>query len=276
MKAQFFHNLTTSFYLWLDNVIQEKGEAYSTQSNTSLTPYKDPSLGGYSVFGSNHQQWVYNEDFGLNIPSSVSIDGINKGRGDGVIFDFNHGRILVGEDTDAESVFCSFTAKTFNIYRTEDPEDILIEKSFNSLEGFGERSNYDKPYNYIAPAIFIKFEPSRNVSSSFGGEIKSSVTFRVFVIADNDYFIQGVLSIFNDTLHRCFPLISDYSLIPFNHFGDLKQPFSYKELYQETKGRASVDAVYSSGVSGVSSKQKTLRIAYSEFDVSCYRYSGVK
>ena len=275
MKPQYFHSLTTSFYLWLDNLIQSKGETYTEQSNQILKEYSDPTLPNIKAYGSNFQQWVYNSDLNLTVPTTAIINGVSKSRNDGVIFDFKKGRILIDQnvnDSPVNEVKASFYGKTFNIYLTEDSAEILIEKAFSSLNRVGNAPSYADPQAYISPAVFIQIDPSENKPSSFGGEMKSSSTFRVIFISDNNYFVQGLLSIFNDAAQKCFPLITDFGLVPFNFYGDLKNQFSYKSLNQQVLGKIMVENVYSSGINQATDKQKSLNIAYSEFDLICHRF----
>ena len=52
MKAQFQHNLTTSFFLWFDNFLLTKGEAFSNKTG-ELFNYTDDRLDStYKPYGS--------------------------------------------------------------------------------------------------------------------------------------------------------------------------------------------------------------------------------
>jgi hypothetical protein len=86
MKPQYQHNVTTSFALWFDHYLLEKGEAYSNQTGT-FTYYADPRISTtYKAFGTPYKQFVYDSTItGASIPSGVHVSGVFKGRNDGVI-----------------------------------------------------------------------------------------------------------------------------------------------------------------------------------------------
>ena len=74
MKPQYLHNVATSFALWLDHHLLDKGEAYSNETG-KLHYYSDTRLpSGYKVFGSAYKQWVYDSSItGANVPSLWQI-----------------------------------------------------------------------------------------------------------------------------------------------------------------------------------------------------------
>ena len=58
MKTVYQHELLNSFYLWFDNFLVRKGEAYKTYS-TDFYYYADERVQNKTVFGSPYKQWVY-------------------------------------------------------------------------------------------------------------------------------------------------------------------------------------------------------------------------
>ena len=62
MKPTFTHNVINSFFLWFDNFLMTKGDAYKTYT-TKLYNYEDLRLGGGKVvYGSPYKQWVYDKN----------------------------------------------------------------------------------------------------------------------------------------------------------------------------------------------------------------------
>ena len=58
MKEQFQHEFTTSFLMWFDNFLLDKGEAY-TNTTGDFFYYSDPRLDSrYVAYGSPYKQWV--------------------------------------------------------------------------------------------------------------------------------------------------------------------------------------------------------------------------
>jgi len=75
MKPTFTHNVINSFFLWFDNFLMTKGDAYKTYT-TKLYNYEDLRLGGDKVvYGSPYKQWVYDKNItGATIPSGFTIN----------------------------------------------------------------------------------------------------------------------------------------------------------------------------------------------------------
>ena len=81
MIEQFQHKLTTSFFLWFDNFLLEKGEAY-TNSTGEFFYYDDPRLDAtYKAYGSPYKQWVTDSSItDAIIPTGVFINDSFSGR----------------------------------------------------------------------------------------------------------------------------------------------------------------------------------------------------
>ena len=58
MKEQFQHKLTTSFFLWFDNFLLTKGEAFSNKTGVFFNYDDDRLDSDYTVFGSAYKQFV--------------------------------------------------------------------------------------------------------------------------------------------------------------------------------------------------------------------------
>ena len=115
MKEQFQHRITTSFFMWFDNFLLTKGEAFSNKTGEFLY-YEDNRLDStYKAYGSPYKTWVTDSSVtGANIPTGVFIGGNFSGRDDGVVLDFENGRALVsGSDEDL-----TWTTKHFSISKS--------------------------------------------------------------------------------------------------------------------------------------------------------------
>ena len=85
MKAQFQHNLTSSFFMWFDNFLLTKGEAYTNKTGEFF--YYDDTLidSDYTVFGSPYKQWVSDSSIdGATVPTGVYVNGNLSGSAKGV------------------------------------------------------------------------------------------------------------------------------------------------------------------------------------------------
>jgi hypothetical protein len=97
MKPQYQHELMTSFMLFFDHHLLNKGEAYSNKTG-KLYYFDDSRLpDSYTVFASPYKQWVNDSsvvgDTNPIIPTGISGDS-TSGRNDGFVFDFENGRII--------------------------------------------------------------------------------------------------------------------------------------------------------------------------------------
>ena len=158
MKEQFQHKLTTSFFLWFDNFLLTKGEAFSNKTG-DLFYYSDDRLDAtYKAYGSPYKQWVTDSSItGATVPSGVYIGGNFSGRDDGVVLDFDNGRALVSGSSTDLTVTGSFAVKDFNVYITNDTEeDLVVENKYtvNSRLPSGPYT-YISPYDDVVPAVFI-------------------------------------------------------------------------------------------------------------------------
>ena len=398
MKPQYQHELMTSFVLWFDNHLLQKGEAYSNQTG-QLYPQTDDRLpSSYSVFASPYKQWVtdssvtgstnpiiptsfggtgrsntvadndaitgfslsnvgnaltaasmdevYTEIRGANrlmfrgstnsnhrvtqsqtsahsgkwevrditlnraawrssttgIGSSQTpfaypwtVTGwsrVNAAGGSapvfsdflvsgltGFIFDFENGRIF---ETGAsvpknETITGTFAVKDFNIYVTNDTEeDLILNSSFELNTRYGETPSGVKPYDKILPAIFINSELMRNDGFSLGGEDKTTNSIKAVVMAENQYNLDGALSIFADTRHLTINKIP-FTGHPITEYGDLKNGYyHYKNLSSEF---SSTEPYYIENVvtSKLSERAQTtlpgeVKVGFIDFEVSTIRF----
>ena len=147
--------------LWFDNHLLQKGEAYSNQTGY-LYHFEDDRLpSSYKVYASPFKQWVNDSSIAGDenpiIPSSFN----GSGRAEGLVFDFENGRIIdtgnnFGEN---ETLSGTFAVKDFNIYLTnETEEDLILENKFNLNSRYVQSPSPIDPYDQVVPAIFINSE----------------------------------------------------------------------------------------------------------------------
>ena len=172
MIEQFQHKLTTSFFLWFDNFLLEKGEAY-TNTTGEFFYYEDPRLDStYKAYGSPYKQWVTDSAItGATIPNGVFINNGLSGRSDGVVLDFDNGRALISGSATDSTVTGEFAVKDFSVYLTNDTEDdLIVENKYvvNSRVPSGPLT-YIAPYDDVVPAIFLSISDTENKPLAFGG-----------------------------------------------------------------------------------------------------------
>ncbi len=279
MKEQFQHKLTTSFFLWFDNFLLTKGEAFSNKTGDFFY-YSDDRLDAtYKAYGSPYKQWVTDSSItGATVPSGVYIGGNFSGRDDGVVLDFDNGRALVSGSSTDLTITGSFAVKDFNVYMTNDTEeDLVVENKYtvNSRLPSGPY-NYISPYDDVVPAVFIASSDSRNSPFALGGMQDTQVTMKAVVLAEDPYQLDGVLSIFMDSAEECINPIP-MTGYPTTELGDLKNnTYNYINKRNEYSDEIKfyINGVTTSRLSDRDRKSLAhdLYVGFIDFDVQQHRY----
>ena len=279
MIEQFQHKLTTSFFLWFDNFLLKHGEAY-TNTTGQFFYYDDSRLdSNYKAYGSPYKQWVTDSSItGATIPSGVFIDGSFSGRSDGVVLDFDNGRALINNSVTDSNITGEFAVKDFSVYLTNDTEDDLIVEnkySINSRLPSGPLT-YIEPYDDVVPAIFLSTSQSENEPYAFGGMQETKVQAKAVVIAEDTYQLDGVLSIFMDSIDETITPIpmADY---PITELGDLKgNTYSYTGTTNDHTGQINfyINKVRTSKLSDRTRRElaNELYIGFIDFDIDQHRF----
>jgi hypothetical protein len=241
MIEQFQHRATTSFFLWFDNYLLKKGQAYSNKTGKFYN-YSDDRLDSrYKAFGSSYKQWVTDTSIvGANVPSGVWINNTFTSRSNNLMLDFENGRTLVSGIANTANITGSFAVKDFNIYFTnEGEEDLLVDKKYNSNPRiFSSAQNYVQPYDQVVPAIFLSSESINNQPFAFGGEDTTKISMKAVVMAENAYQLDGALSIFADSQNEVITNIP-FTGHPLNEYGDLKNgSYSYEALKTQNQNNS--------------------------------------
>jgi hypothetical protein len=232
MKATYINNLMSSFYLWLDHEVLERGEAFINYSGKLYTS-PDPNFPNMQVYGAPFRQWVYDSSVpNANIPSGIFVNGSYVARGvSGLNIDFNKGRAIISGST-SNNVTANYSFKEYNIYYTDEREEkLLFEKAYNITpkvtQVTGALGYLDAPY----PCIFIKHRMGENIPYAFGGEDSTQTMIRCIALASNSFSLDGLISILSDSARKVFPIINPNEF-PFNYFGDFKtgNNFNYIDL----------------------------------------------
>ena len=220
----------SSFYLWLDHEILQRGTAFTVYSGAMYSG-ADYNYAQYTTFTSPFRQWVSDSSVtGAVIPSGVYVGGNFIPRGvSGLALNFNKAEAIFSGSVNPKTtnVSAQYSVKDFNIYYTDEREENLLfenraylKPKFNSITG-GLLPD-DQPY----PCIYIKNTSYENRPFTFGGQDQTRTTIRCIIISDSIYLLDGAISIMADTVRKVFPIIPN-SGIPYNYFGDFKSGASY-------------------------------------------------
>ena len=280
MIEQFQHKLTSSFFLWFDNFLLKKGEAYSNKTG-ELFNYVDPRLDSrYVAYGSPYKQWVTDSSIaGAIIPTGVSVVGAGtSGRDDGVVFDFENGRALFSGSDTSMTVTGEFAVKDFSVYLTNDTEDdLIVENKYtvNSRIPSGPLT-YIEPYDDVIPAIFLSISQAENSPFALGGMQETKIQAKAVILAEDTYQLDGVMSIFMDSVNEVIAAIP-MSGYPITELGDLKDgDFNYTGLANDYGGETKfcVEKVKTSKLTDRTRNvlANELYVGFVDFDIEQYRY----
>jgi len=283
MKPTFTHNVINSFFLWFDNFLMTKGDAYKTYT-TKLYNYQDPRLGGDKVvYGSPYKQWVYDKNItGATIPSGFTINNQFVSTGtSGMRIDFDNGRIIFNSGVSTGlNITGTYSVKEVNSYITDQPEDnLIIENKFVTNSRFTVSENYIAPYNPVTPCIFASIETSHNTAFAFGGEDETKCIIKVVAFCENLYQLDGVLSVFGDSYNEIFSIIpmTGHPLGEFNEMktGAYPTGYDYKNLSNSYNSQTLfISHVETSKIrdSVIKELNPILHIGFLDFEIKTYRY----
>jgi len=285
MKPNFAHEATTSFSMWFEHHLVEHGEAFENKTGILYYVEDERLPDGFFRYSSPYKQWVTESGAGgAFVPTGISgSNGIieKNNKSDGYFIDFNNGGIVVTGDSASDSMNLSgaFSVKEFNIYNTNETEEsLVIENKFVANSRFSIPESGIAPYDMVTPAVFINNEYMENTPYAFGGEDKTTVSFKSVVLAENLYQLDGILSLFSDTRNVCFPKMNfeDY---PINEYGDLKTgKYSYKELVlQKGSNLFNIERAVTSKISeNVRTKiSPSLYVGFIDFEISQPRFPRI-
>ena len=289
MKSQFDHELLSSFYLWFDDVLVRRNDAYITQTTGISFVQKvagtaedaDDIPPNLDAFYAPFRQLVGQ---GADVPSGVYIGGVEVNQGtSGLLIDVNEARILIESAAGVASgtaITGGFNTKEVNVYITNDSEEDLIMNNDFYVDDYGNTYLQNKDdlngRKYTLPASFISYNGSQNNPRAFGGLEDTQAFVRVVAIVEDNYTLDGMVSMFRDSARETFPIIS-YSDFPYGEFFHIKNPpYTYTGLVSANTLRPQmyIEKVGASKLFDKTNKSIPLgvRIGFLDFDLSNFRY----
>lgn len=240
MLAQFDNQVLSSFYLWFENkLLGSDVKAYTVDNDNSFSYVgAADSAGNWLSYQGRFRQLVAEEEV-TKVNSGVFINGsFTSGNSSNIYIDYNDGRIIVPVASGTGlTISANSTVKEVNVYLTNDkPEEIFLHNDF-VVQGSTDtpyftssESRRDEKNVFFVPACFLSIESSDNKEFCFGGEEETRVYIRAFVVADNIYNLDAILSLFRDTTREDIRLISNNEF-PYGAFFSLKSfPYNYDNL----------------------------------------------
>ena len=230
MKPQFDNKVMSSFFLWFDNKLLTKGEAY--ENTTGQFYSTSDEYYGYQTYSSSYSQFVSDASItGATIPMGLYVGNnlINVGEGgsDG-LYDINYlnGKAYFS-GVQSSDVTGSFSIKDFNIYLTNETEDqILFETKYTKRNKIDLTPTGLEADTKTYPVVYLKAMGTSNEPVSFGGQDITTVNVRAIVLAQSQFELDAIGSIFRDTKKTLVPFFEE-SDMPFNSFGGYKSGAQY-------------------------------------------------
>lgn len=275
---QFIHKVNSSFFLWADHILLDRGQAY-TNTTGAFTNYTDEKLpDAFEAFGCPHKEWVADSSVsGAVVPSGFYVGGTFQARANSFNLDFINGRVITSGISTSQSITGSYSVKDFNIYSTnQDEESLIVEicenysAQYNTI-GTDISTPYLPPYSQKVPAIFINTQTQENLPFALGGLDNSKVRVNMTIFAKTPYELDGVLGLFADTSDEVFKELPLESA-PMTEWGDIKNGnYNYNNLVAASGiHNISIDSVKTSKVSdSLKRSLKTeLYIGFADFELS--------
>ena len=266
MISQYDNVLMSSFFLWFDHTLLNKGEAFT--NFTSFFYDVDNLFNGYYTYGSPFRQFVADESIatahGAQIINLLNLNNNNIARGQQNFAAINYGKGQVyfsaAVSNPNTTLKGTYAVKDFNIYITNELEEkLLFETQFKIRNPTDSTATGLPPSTMTYPAIFLKSNGSRNEPVAFGGLDETEFDLRAIVLSDDQFKLDAVASIFRDRQKTFVPLIPEANM-PFNTLGDFtnNQPYNYTTLTStHSKAGVFIDKVYTTKIGGLSYSQKT-------------------
>lgn len=224
----------SSFLLWLDHTLLDKGEAYTNYGSNFYDV--DGLYYNYHAYGAPFKQLVADESIaGAKILTGVYIGGDFKGTGDAPLVDinYNQGQVYLNAET-SSTISGNYAIKDFNVYLTSKAEQELLFESKIDLRPNTSQHVTGLPTSVTTyPAVFLKNNGGVNHEFAFGGLDRTEINIRGVILADSQYNLDAACSIFKDRARCSVPILSDENY-PFNVLGGLKTGvYNYKSLTRD-------------------------------------------
>lgn len=287
MKPLYQHKLLTSFYLWFDNYLLDKADAYKNFQGTDFYNYADERITNKTVFGSPYKQWVYDKSIKGAVVPSISGEGgaltLPSGSSEGtsgMIVDYDNGRVLFDDTVStAANISGGYSVKNFNTYvSNQNEESLIIEGKYKLNARYTRELTNVAPYDEVTPAVFLSTTTTNNQPFAIGGEDNTVSNISAVAFAENTYQLDGILSVFADASKEVFHGVP-YTGAPLDEFGDIKSSYSTGYDYKNVANNYSTDIffVQNTTVSKISDRMDKfipvpLYVGFIDFEINKYRF----
>lgn len=240
MNIQYDHLLNASLLLWIRNSIEGKGQGFSNFSGwfydtqevfggrfSYSLPFQ-PLVADSSINNAILMTGVYLDQ--TFITTGVSgLTGINYEKGEvyfisGITYASNPAHTRISG---------SFAVSDFSYKLTNEPEEnLLFETKYDIKPKTNQTVTGLGPSETTFPVIFLKPNYSSNKEFALGGTEDVMNSFRLIVLADSQYALDGVSCLIREKARSIIPLLTGVSEMPFDAFGGFSGPtFNYNTTF---------------------------------------------
>ncbi len=218
MKAQIENKVMSSLLLYVDNVIAQKGEAFSSQ-NTKF--FKSPSkYKAFDCFSAPYKQLISDSSIsGASVMSAITVGGSTYTGAYHI--NYREGNIYFpsGAVSNTANVSGAYSIKDFNSYLTSAlEEELLFESKISTRSKFNQTLTGLNNNIETYPAVFVKNNGYTYLPFALGGEENMVFNARIIIMADSQFNADAVTSILMESVREYIPLVGN-SELPFNALG---------------------------------------------------------
>ena len=194
MKTQYENRVLSSFMLWFDHTLLDKGEAFTNHSSKYYPV--DGTYFGYTTYGAPLKLFVTDSSINsATVASGVYVSGTSAGNlkltGQHPLVDINYdqGQVYLNGSVASNAVVSgNYAIKDFNVYLTSKAEQELLFEDAIKLRPSTTQTETGLASNVSTyPAIFIKNNGGENEPWAFGGQDVTKTNVRAIVQADSQF-----------------------------------------------------------------------------------------
>ena len=229
MLSQIDNKLVSSFQLYLDHLILNKGQSYFNYSGT-FYPINSP-YNGYYTYGGEFAGTVYdNSVSGANVTNQVYINNVLVGTGTSGFMGYNYEKNWAIFNTNVSNYTISgyYSVKENNIRLTNDSEEtILFKTKYTKNLSYPMLKTGISEGTVTYPCVWLREDFSDSQGFALGGLDQVNHTIRAIVLTDSLFSLHAIQSICRDNVRTLVPIFNA-SEMPFGPLGTLRSgTYSY-------------------------------------------------
>lgn len=252
MKGQFDHQVMQSVLLWFDHTLLLKGEAYTNTSGQYYDVYDQ--YDGFYSYALPYKQIVSDHSItgaSGSIPTGVYLGGdfITPSGTNGPDaydefrdIDYDNGTVnfVSGQSS---TITSNYSVKDFSTYLSSETEEkLLFETKYKLSSDVVQSLSGLAPKETTYPVVFLLHKGTRNEGFTFAGMDQTIFDVRALILADSQFDLDGVGSIFRDKVTTHIAMLKS-SENPFNVFGGYKNHTNYNYT-GVINGKSVIDRLY--------------------------------